>query len=295
MVTDEADDKVLVESAQRDPRRFADLYARHFDRVYAFIARRVPARLDAQDLTAEVFQQALAALPRFEWRGAPFAAWLYRIAANAVADHYERHAREQHALPAIEAPAEPPAEVERLASVYRAVRSACGSARTRASPTSRERSDAARARSSSSSSAPSGASGRDWMGTMPERDPAERLDEMVEAILSGARAPGGDDSSLTDLLRLAADLRGLPDEEFRERLGATLASAATRALGGTDMITTATGPLRAGFHTVTPYLRVERIADLLDFATRAFGPSRRCVTPGQPGACTRRRGSATRC
>jgi len=94
MVTDEADDKVLVESAQRDPRRFADLYARHFDRVYAFIARRVPARLDAQDLTAEVFQQALAALPRFEWRGVPFAAWLYRIAGNAVADHYQRHVRE---------------------------------------------------------------------------------------------------------------------------------------------------------------------------------------------------------
>jgi RNA polymerase sigma-70 factor (ECF subfamily) len=122
MVTDEADDKVLVESAQRDPRRFAELYARHFDRVYAFIARRVPARLDAQDLTAEVFQQALAALPRFEWRGIPFAAWLYRIAGNAVADHYQRHAREQQARPAVEAPAEPPPDVERLASVYRAVR-----------------------------------------------------------------------------------------------------------------------------------------------------------------------------
>jgi DNA-directed RNA polymerase specialized sigma24 family protein len=85
-----ADEKALVEGARRDPRRFAELYALHFDRVYAYIARRVPARPDVQDLTSEVFQQALAHLPRFEWRGVPFAAWLYRIAANAVADHYQR-------------------------------------------------------------------------------------------------------------------------------------------------------------------------------------------------------------
>jgi len=106
---------------------------------------------------------------------------------------------------------------------------------------------------------------------MAERDPAEQLDEMVEAILAGARAPGGADASLTDLLGLAADLRGLPNEEFRERLSAALTSAAARAKGEPDMTMTATMPLRAGFHTVTPYLRVERIAALLDFVTRAFG------------------------
>jgi RNA polymerase sigma-70 factor (ECF subfamily) len=119
MVSDDADEKRLVESAQRDPRRFAELYAMHFDRVYAFIARRVPARADVQDLTSEVFQQALASLGRYEWRGVPFAAWLYRIAANAVVDHHHRTARERTAPGA---PQEGPPETERRASLYRAVR-----------------------------------------------------------------------------------------------------------------------------------------------------------------------------
>ncbi|HEV8531275.1 MAG TPA: sigma-70 family RNA polymerase sigma factor [Methylomirabilota bacterium] len=116
------DERALIETAQRDPRRFAELYAMYFDRVYAFIARRVPARSDAQDLTAEVFQQALANLGRFEWRGVPLAAWLYRIAGSAVADHYHRIARERRVPPDPDPPAAEARDVTRRASVYQAVR-----------------------------------------------------------------------------------------------------------------------------------------------------------------------------
>jgi RNA polymerase sigma-70 factor (ECF subfamily) len=48
----------------------------------------------AEDLTSEVFHKALKNLRRFEWRGAPFAAWLLRIAANAIADRAQRSGRE---------------------------------------------------------------------------------------------------------------------------------------------------------------------------------------------------------
>jgi len=89
------DERLLVEAAQADPRRFAALYDLHFERIYAYVARRVGSRAEAEDLTSDVFHQALANLQRFEWRGAPFAAWLYRIAANAIADHWRRTAREQ--------------------------------------------------------------------------------------------------------------------------------------------------------------------------------------------------------
>jgi RNA polymerase sigma-70 factor (ECF subfamily) len=85
------DDRLLVEAAQKDPSRFADLYEIYFARVYAFIARRVGDRDVAEDLTSDVFHKALANLRRFEWRGAPFAAWLFRIAANAITDR-SRHA-----------------------------------------------------------------------------------------------------------------------------------------------------------------------------------------------------------
>jgi RNA polymerase sigma-70 factor (ECF subfamily) len=83
----------LIEAAQRDPACFAQLYENNFERVYAFIVRRVHDRDQAQDLTADVFHTALKNLSRFEWRGVPFAAWLFRIAANAIADHGKRTAR----------------------------------------------------------------------------------------------------------------------------------------------------------------------------------------------------------
>jgi len=120
------DERLLVEAAQKDPTRFAELYEGNFDRVYAFIVRRVNNRVEAQDLTAHVFQQALANLGRFEYRGAPFAAWLYRIAANAVADHFERRARERGTARTAEAESNPAAagldEVERRARLFGLVR-----------------------------------------------------------------------------------------------------------------------------------------------------------------------------
>jgi RNA polymerase sigma-70 factor (ECF subfamily) len=91
---EQAEERLLVEAAQKDPTRFAELYEIHFERVYGFIARRVGDRDAAEDLTSEVFHKALANLPRFEWRGVPFAAWLLRIAANAIADRAQRVGKE---------------------------------------------------------------------------------------------------------------------------------------------------------------------------------------------------------
>jgi len=87
---EQAEERLLVEAAQKDPARFAELYEINFERVYAFVARRVGDRDAAEDVTSEVFHKALANLQRFEWRGAPFAAWLLRIAANAIADRASR-------------------------------------------------------------------------------------------------------------------------------------------------------------------------------------------------------------
>lgn len=89
-----ADERSLVEAAQKDPARFADLYEAHVDRVYAYIRRRVRDRGEAEDLTSAVFHQALANLQKFEWRGVTFAAWLLRIASNAIADRWNSSRRE---------------------------------------------------------------------------------------------------------------------------------------------------------------------------------------------------------
>ena len=90
-----AADRLLVEAAQEDRRKFAALYDKYFCLVYAYTARRVADRATAEDLTSEVFQKALEYLPKFVWRGVPFGAWLLRIATNIVVDRSRQAAREQ--------------------------------------------------------------------------------------------------------------------------------------------------------------------------------------------------------
>ena len=90
----EANERLLVEAAQRDPRRFAELYELHFHRVYAYVVKRVQNREEAEDITSDVFHQALSRIKSFEWRGVPFSAWLVRIAANAIADRWKQAARQ---------------------------------------------------------------------------------------------------------------------------------------------------------------------------------------------------------
>lgn len=87
-------ERLLVEAAQKNPARFAQLYELNFERVYAYVVRRVRERGTAEDLTAEVFHKALAHLSNFDWRGIPFSAWLIRIAANLISDYRKRSGRE---------------------------------------------------------------------------------------------------------------------------------------------------------------------------------------------------------
>jgi RNA polymerase sigma-70 factor (ECF subfamily) len=122
----EAEERLLIEAAQKDPARFAELYESNFERVYAYVVRRVGNRTETEDLTAEVFHHALANLKRFEWRGIPFAAWLFRIAANLISDRWQLAGREQvdktssevESLPATAADIE---EIERRATISRLV------------------------------------------------------------------------------------------------------------------------------------------------------------------------------
>jgi RNA polymerase sigma-70 factor (ECF subfamily) len=113
----DANERLLIEAAQKDPAGFGELYERHFEQVYAFVAGRVHDRAAAEDLTAEVFHKALAALPGFQFLGAPFGAWLLRIAANAIADRFKRVSRE---VPLEDRAQEPSVEPEADASDRRA-------------------------------------------------------------------------------------------------------------------------------------------------------------------------------
>lgn len=76
------DEVELVRRARQDPEAFGCLYERYVVRIYRYFYYRTGNPQDAEDLTARTFYQALEHLPRYQERGLPFAAWLYRIAHN---------------------------------------------------------------------------------------------------------------------------------------------------------------------------------------------------------------------
>jgi RNA polymerase sigma-70 factor (ECF subfamily) len=83
------DDSTLIETARHDAAAFALLYRRYVTPIYRYLFSRAGNEVDAQDLTAQVFLEALEGLPRYRERG-NFAAWLFTIARRRATDHYRR-------------------------------------------------------------------------------------------------------------------------------------------------------------------------------------------------------------
>jgi RNA polymerase sigma-70 factor (ECF subfamily) len=88
------DETRLIQRAHRGDREaIAALYRHHVDSIHRYVSYRVPDAAVAEDLTAEVFLRMVESLPGYTCNGAPFEAWLYRIASARVADYYRRQAR----------------------------------------------------------------------------------------------------------------------------------------------------------------------------------------------------------
>ncbi|MCB0078666.1 MAG: sigma-70 family RNA polymerase sigma factor [Anaerolineales bacterium] len=88
-------DGQLIEQAKSDSEAFGKLYEIYVDRIYRYLYVRVGDEQVAEELTSRCFMRVLKALPRYVDRGAPFAAWLYRIAYNLLANHYRDSARRE--------------------------------------------------------------------------------------------------------------------------------------------------------------------------------------------------------
>ncbi len=131
MIADEgALEEGLIKRAQADPVAFGTLYERYVTRIYNYIYHRVGNHHDAEDLTARTFYRALSHIERYVDHGAPFSAWLYRIAHNLVANwHRDRGRRQTIALDdaiitgvAGESPQDQAEARERLEALRRAIR-----------------------------------------------------------------------------------------------------------------------------------------------------------------------------
>lgn len=86
-------ESALVTHAKKDTQAFGELYERYIDRIYSYVYSRVQNVEDAEDLTARIFYRALDRLDRYEDRGLPFGAWLFRIAHNLVVNWHRDQGR----------------------------------------------------------------------------------------------------------------------------------------------------------------------------------------------------------
>ncbi len=82
------EDQRLLERAKGDPKVVGEIYDLYADRIYGFLLKRCKHRELAEDLTQRVFLKFIEALPTLEWRGFTLGAWLYRVASNALTDHW---------------------------------------------------------------------------------------------------------------------------------------------------------------------------------------------------------------
>jgi RNA polymerase sigma-70 factor, ECF subfamily len=88
-------EEALIEKAKRKPEAFGELYDRYFEDIFRFIYRRTDDEDLTHDLTSQTFLKALQNLGKYESRGVPFSAWLFRIASNEVNKHYRKSKSKQ--------------------------------------------------------------------------------------------------------------------------------------------------------------------------------------------------------
>jgi RNA polymerase sigma-70 factor (ECF subfamily) len=85
-------EREIVERARSgDKEALGRLYDSYFSRVYRYVLARTGNPAEAEDVTEDIFVRMLGGIGRFEWKQAPFAAWLFRIARNQLVSHLRRN------------------------------------------------------------------------------------------------------------------------------------------------------------------------------------------------------------
>ncbi len=87
------DEERAIRQAQIDAQAFKPLYEKYFKKIFLFVLHRIGNKELTADITQQVFLKALTNLPKFQFRGLPFSAWLYRISLNECNDYYRKTKR----------------------------------------------------------------------------------------------------------------------------------------------------------------------------------------------------------
>ena len=88
------EESIVRRAQQRDPAALTQLYEENFDRIYRYVVLKIGDRAEAEDMTQQVFLNALKSISSYKWKGMPFSAWLFRIAHNQVVDYYRKKSKQ---------------------------------------------------------------------------------------------------------------------------------------------------------------------------------------------------------
>ncbi len=89
----QSEQELVAAAQQGDGNAFGELYERYVDKIFRYFMLRLGHREEAEDLAEEVFLKALQSLASFQWRGAPFSSWLFRIAHNLIVDRHRKSSK----------------------------------------------------------------------------------------------------------------------------------------------------------------------------------------------------------
>lgn len=78
------DEQLIIEAAKQNPEHFGPLYDKYYKQIFGYVYQRMDCKDTAFDVTAQVFLKALTNINRYEFKGVPFASWLFRIAHSEV-------------------------------------------------------------------------------------------------------------------------------------------------------------------------------------------------------------------
>lgn len=101
----------------------------------------------------------------------------------------------------------------------------------------------------------------------------EKLDQAVNLMLMNSATPAASgDAELDSLLSVAVDLRDLPRDEFRTQLKKDLErkTAMATEISVEAPAAAKVNPVREGFRTVTPYIAVRKVHEVIDFVKNVF-------------------------
>jgi len=89
------EEKSIIEKSQLDPACFRPLYEKYFKRIFLFVHRRIGEKDTTADITSQIFLKALTNIKKYESRGLPFSAWLFRIALNECSNFFRKTKRDR--------------------------------------------------------------------------------------------------------------------------------------------------------------------------------------------------------